>query len=154
MTIRPLTLLYGILMIVSASQANDPIKDGLAYAMEQDGCGLDHGYICLNQPEDDFLSLDSHNRMVPGNFIKAWKIAAGDFDSIDDLDPEQRNYRHYKFGFTENDHQYIVLFQALLLPAVEEGKVTGTTHGTFGRTTRYWINKQTMTIDKRLFYKS
>ncbi len=147
-------LLAAALLMINSSQAGGPVEDGLEYALAQDGCGFDHGYVCLDRVEDDFLSLESHDRMVPGNYMKAWQIAAADFAGIPDLEDEQRNYKHYKFGFTENQEHYIVLFQALLLPAMEDGQAIGPSRGTYGRTTRYWINKKTLTIDNRLFYKS
>jgi len=66
---------------------------------------------------------------------------------------EQKQLKHYKIGFTENETQYIILYQGLLLPLLENGEVVGTMRATFGLTTKYWINKHTLEIDKRLFLR-
>ena len=131
----------------------EAISEAKEFAQEVHHCGLDHGYRCQTPIESDFIGLDADKSMVPGNYLVAWQIALAEFRSIEDLTAEEKKLQHYKFGFSENDTQYVVHFQALLLPAMSEGKSTGIMRGTFGRTTRYWINKDSMEVEKRLFYK-
>jgi len=149
-----LTTLIILLLMPMNSQGDETYRAAKQYALEIDGCGLDHGYNCIQQQEDDFIGIESDQRMVPGNYLKAWQVAVADFLEIEDLEPTQKDLKHYKFGFTESGDHYIVHFQALLLPEITEGEVTATIRGTYGLTMRYWINKRSMVIDKRLFYKT
>jgi len=144
-----------ILLVISMStQGEDKFTSAAQFAADIDGCGLDHGYRCAESAEDDFTGLESDQRMVPGNYLKAWQLALADFLELEELEPGQKDLKHYKFGFTESADQYIVHFQALLLPELKDGKVAGTIRATYGMTVRYWIDKTNMTIDKRLFYKT
>jgi len=127
--------------------------EGEQYAISAQGCGLVNGYQCGDQVEDDFVSMSSQHSMVSGNLLEAWQVAVEDFQSQSDQTPEQTRLKHYKFGFTENPDHYVVLFQGLLLPLVDQGNVVGMSRRTLGRTTRYWINKDTFEIEKKLFYK-
>ncbi|MBX2867243.1 MAG: hypothetical protein KTR18_01100 [Acidiferrobacterales bacterium] len=116
-------------------------------------CGLDHGYQCSEPVESDFIGLDADRAMVPGSYLAAWQVALEAFRSIEDLSSGEKQLQHYKIGFSENETQYVVHFQALLLPSMSEGEPSGIMRGTFGRTTRYWINKDSMKVEKRLYYK-
>ena len=136
------------------AQDTDPlITSALNYIETLTPCGFDHGYSCPEPVESDVLSIEADGQLVPGNYLKAWMVALEDFTSIDDLEVSQKQLHHYKFGFSENADQFVVEFQALLLPNVDNGEVDGVIRATHGRTTRYWINKSSMEIDKRLFYK-
>ncbi len=127
------------------------------YATEVDGCALVDGYHCIKRPQDDFLTKASQARLVSGNFLKAWQSAVVDFQNQPDQSQEQTQLKHYKIGFTESADHYIILFQALLLPIVEEvdgeTAVTGLLRQTLGRTTKYWIAKDSFRVDSKLFYK-
>ena len=127
---------------------------GVDHAVNADGCGFDHGYECLDISQDDFIGRESDQRMIPGNYLKAWQAAVSDFLALEELESGQKDLKHYKFGFTESDEHYIVHFQALLLPELDRGKVIGTIRATYGLTMRYWINKSNLAVDKRLFYKT
>ena len=133
--------------------ADDPLSEGRAYALAAEGCGLDHGYVCVTPRDDDFIGLEADRRMLPGNWLRAWQVAEADFQMIEDLPAEARDLKHYKFGFGENETHYLVHFQPLLLPTVENGEATGIARGAIGRQTRYWIDKTDFTIARRLFYK-
>ena len=133
---------------------DDRYRAGVNHARAADGCGFDHGYECLDRPQDDFVGRESDQRMIPGNYLKAWQIAVSDFQGLEELESGQKDLKHYKIGFTESAEHYIVHFQALLLPELDQGKVSGTIRATYGLTTRYWINKSNMTVEKRLFYKT
>ena len=146
-------LFLGVLLLAGNSQANDIAKASRDYVDELESCGFDHGYSCMPQEESDFLGIEADKAMVPGNYLKAFEVAASAFGNEQGLEPAQRDLKHYKIGFSENPDQYIVHFQGLLMPEVKDGEVIGMTRGIYGRATRYWINKQTLTIDKRLFYK-
>ena len=120
-----LRILWGLAcsLPVAMASAADPLAAGREYAKGLDGCGLDHGYVCVEPREEDFLSLEADQRMLPGNWLKAWQAAWTDFLAIEDLEAEQREPRHYKFGFAESETAYIVHFQPLLLPRMENGKL-------------------------------
>jgi hypothetical protein len=129
------------------------LAEGKQFAISTRSCALVDGYQCGSQIEDDFVSAAAQSGMVSGNLLKAWLVAVEDFQSQSDQTMEQTRLKHYKIGFTENSDHYVVLFQGLLLPLVDQGKVVGLSRLTLGRTTRYWISKDTFEIDKRLFYK-
>lgn len=152
------TALSIALLLTSApvSSQNDPrLKPAEDYARQDHGCALDHGYVCRDQHEtDNFESIESNNAMIPASYLQAWQVAAADFAKLEDIEPERRELKHYKFGFTEDDQHYIIHFQALLLPEIKAGKPEGIIRATFGLTTRYWIDKSSMAVTKRLFYKT
>ena len=136
------------------TMGNERYRAGVEHAIDADGCGFDHGYECLDKPQDDFIGRKSDQEMIPGNYLKAWQVAVSDFLALEELDSGQKDLKHYKFGFTESAEHYIVHFQALLLPELDQGKVIGTIRATYGLTMRYWINKSNMAVEKRLFYKT
>ena len=116
-------------------------------------CVFDHGYQCLEIEEDDFLSPHSDQNMVPALHLKAWQVCYEDFRKITDLTDEQKELKHYKIGITQNDSHFVVLFQGLLLPEIVDGQPVGTTRSVFGLSTKYWVDKATFEISKRLFLK-
>jgi len=137
----------------SSAEQDDFLNASKQYATQSHACGLDHGYQCRSFEESNFLGLEADGAMVPAIYLSAWQHALTDFNEIEDLSDQEKQLQHYKIGFSENEAQYVVHFQALLLPAMEQGKPEGILRGSVGRTTRYWINKSTMAIDKRLFYR-
>ncbi len=153
--LEQLVIVVALLFVSCASIAeqSDALKASKQFASQRHACGLDHGYQCRSAEESNFLGLEADNAMVPAVYLSAWQQALTDFNEIEDLSEQEKQLQHYKIGFSENEAQYVVHFQALLLPAMEQGKPQGLLRGTVGRTTRYWINKSTMTIDKRLFYR-
>ncbi len=116
-------------------------------------CTYTDGYVCAELREDDFLTPDSERRLVPGAYLAAWEVARRDFSSLDDLTREQKDLKHYRIGFTENDRHYVILFRALLLPRLVDGKPQGVMQVTYGQTTKYWIDKTTLMISDRKFLK-
>lgn len=132
----------------------DSVKQSMAYVETlDDGCVYDHGYRCLEAPEDDFSHPDPGRAWTPGPYLDAWSVSYRDFVEIPEMNGAQKQLKHYKIGFTENDTQYIILYQGLLLPMLENGAITGTMRATYGISTKYWIDKATLTIDKRLFLR-
>ena len=123
------------------------------YAIASQNCVLLDGYGCADQSEEKFLTAESQQKMLSGNFLKAWQVALSNFQNQTDQTSEQTNLKHFKIGFSEDSDHFIVLIQGLLLPRIENNEVTGITNVTLGRTTRYWISKTTFEIEKRLFYK-
>lgn len=135
-------------------QMQESVQKSIDYVRNmQADCVLDHGYQCRQAEEDDFLSLDADRSMVPGPYLKAWHICYGDFQAIAELTDEQKELRHYKIGFSENEAHFIVLFQGLLLPQIVDGNPVGTIRATFGLSTKYWVDKSTLEISQRLFLK-
>ena len=132
----------------------DSVKQSIDYVVANDkDCILDHGYVCMESDEDDFLSAAAHEKMIPAAYLPAWGVCYEDFLSIPDLSDEQKAMKHYKIGFTHNDAEIVVLFQALLLPEIVDGKPQGTIRSTLGRSTKYWVDRKTLKINKRLFMK-
>ena len=138
---------YGVEVQESVKQSIDYVRN------MQVECTLDHGYRCIEVQEDDFLGEDADRNMVPGPYLKAWYLCYEDFLSIPELTDEQKELKHYKMGFTENETHFIVLFQGLLLPEIVDGKPVGTIRATFGLSTKYWVDKKTLNISKRLFLR-
>ena len=117
-------------------------------------CTLTDGYVCADVEEDSFLMPDSWQKMVPAPYLRAWQIAYDDFRRIPGLTDAQKDLTHYKVGFTENESQYIVLLLGLALPYIDDnGNPNGIVNAVYGRSTKYWIDKKTNEIAKRLFYK-
>lgn len=116
-------------------------------------CSLDDGYVCIDVEEDDFLTGNDKRILVPGSYLAAWGVAYTDFKAISEMTDEQKALHHYKIGFTENNQEIIVYFGALLLPNIVDGKPQGVIRSTFGLPTKYWIDKQSLKINKRLFLR-
>lgn len=132
----------------------DSVKQSMAYVDALDErCVYDHGYRCMEPAGEDFTAREADGAMVAGPYLAAWEASYGDFLEIPEMTAEQKRLRHYKIGFAETETQYIVLFQGLLLPMLEEGEVVGTMRATYGISTKYWIDKATLAVDKRLFLR-
>ena len=117
-------------------------------------CTLTDSYVCVGSREDDFLQPDSWQRMVPAVYMRAWQAAYDNFLNIPDLSLEQKDLKHYKIGFTENENNYIVVLLGLAMPYVDDhGEPKGITSTVFGRSAKYWVDKDSNQIVKRLFYK-
>ncbi len=148
---------WTFLLIVSCSHVmaeQDEVQRSIVYVQElPTGCTYTDGYVCAEPVEDNFLTADSERRLVPGIYLTAWEAAYRDFRSLDDLTAGQRNLMHYRIGITESDRHYIVLFRALLLPRLVDGKANGVMRVTYGRSTKYWIDKQSLTVADRKFLK-
>ena len=115
-------------------------------------CTLTDGYECAKIEEDQFLRPESWRKMIPALYLPAWQACYEDFLQIPELTEEQRDLRHYKVGFTENERTYIILLQGLQLPYVDEnGQRKGVVGAVFGRSVKYWVDKRTLRIVQRLF---
>lgn len=148
-----LTLSSGVAKALTIQE--DSLQRSLDYVRGLDSdCILTDGYVCANIEEDSFMQPESWQRMIPAVYLQAWQIAYEDFTRIADLSEAQKDLKHYKIGFTENDSQYIVVLLGLAVPYIDEqGKPNGIVSAVFGRSTKYWIDKRSKDIVKRLFYK-
>ena len=136
------------------AEMDESTKKSLEYVKNlQVDCVLDHGYRCMDITEDDFLGVESDKKMIPGVFLQAWQVSYADFKTIAELTDEQKELKHYKIGFTQNQDNFIVLFQGLLLPQIVDGAPVGIIRSTFGLSTKYWIDRHTLKINKRLFLR-
>jgi hypothetical protein len=132
----------------------DSVEQSMRYVESlSDDCVYDHGYRCVGPSGDDFTAPGSDRDLVPGPYLKAWSVSYRDFLEIAEMTGEQKQLKHYKIGFTESETQYIILYQGLLLPMLENGEVVGTMRATYGISTKYWIDKTTLAVDKRLFLR-
>ncbi|NOZ09465.1 MAG: hypothetical protein GXP09_00235 [Gammaproteobacteria bacterium] len=116
-------------------------------------CTLTDGYVCLNPEEDDFLRPNNNRILVPGPYLQAWASAYRDFLETEELNDSQKQLKHYRVGFTEDADHYIIHLGGLMLPNIVDGKPTGVMGVTYGLSMKYWIDKKSLKIEKRLFYK-
>lgn len=153
--VRRACLVLAVCLIPSTGVAmQESVKRSMEYVSQlDDNCVYDHGYRCIEVTEDDFTSRDPDRPWTPGPWLEAWSVTYRDFLDIEEMTRDQKNLMHYKIGLTENDTQYIVLYQGLLLPMLTDGEPDGVMRVTYGLTTKYWVNKETLEIDKRLFLR-
>lgn len=132
---------------------DDALQRSLDYVRDlTKDCTLTDGYECKEVAEDDFLRPGSWEKMIPARYLAAWEVCHQDFRQLSELTEEQRELRHYKVGFTENDTAYVILLQGLQLPYIDEnGKRNGIVSAVFGRSVKYWVDKQSLTIAQRKF---
>lgn len=117
-------------------------------------CTLTDGYQCADIEEDKFLTPQSWQRLQPGIYLAVWPVVYEDFLSLADLSAEQKDLRHYKIGFTEDEDHYIVAILGLALPLIDQqGNPVGVSNVVFGRSVKYWVDKRSRQIVKKLFYK-
>lgn len=135
-------------------QVQESVQKSIDYVRNmQVDCALDHGYRCTAVQEDSFMGLEADRSMISGTYLEAWLVCYEDFKKMTELTDEQKELKHYKIGFTQNETHFIVLFQGLLLPEIVDGKPVGTIRSTFGLSTKYWVDKGTFEISERLFLK-
>lgn len=145
-----------ILMMGCETMAEEPdelTKRSTDYVIEHsDSCTLDNGYVC--QPNEEMEIIADSSRMPPGIYLKAWPVAYDNFRALDELSDEQKDLKHYKIGFAENEQNYLVVFSALLLPQINEaGQPEGILRTTLGKSMRYEIDKQSLKVVSRKYYK-
>ena len=116
-------------------------------------CTYDHGYQCAEIQGDDFLAPDSEARRVPGPWLEAWPAALTALVTSSELSTEQKQLRHYKIGFAEDETHYIVLFDALSLPMIEDGEVVGILQSGIGLGTKVWVDKKTLSVTDMKFLR-
>ena len=145
---------FTCLIFPTTTMATDNFEELKEYAASVvTSCVLSDGYVCEKITEDNFLSAPSQDKLIPAIYLSAWTKAYEAFNSLEDLTVDQKELKHYKIGFTETDADYIILFAALLLPARILNKVPeGFNTATFGRTTKFWINKETLSVTKHLYF--
>ncbi len=130
------------------------LQDSIEYVRRLDSdCTLTDGYVCAEVDADEFVSAESLRRLVPGVYLQAWAACYQDFLRIPELSDEQKALHHYRIGFSEDAAHYIVLFNGLLLPRLEDGKPAGVLMAVFGRSARYWVDKASLRIVRREFLK-
>jgi len=87
---------------------------------------------------------------ISGNYLVVWNIVYADFNRIEDLSAEQKNLNEYEIAFGEDEQNYVITFTGRLLSEMEAKRLNRII---LGREMRYWIDKKTMRIAKRLFNK-
>jgi hypothetical protein len=135
--------------------SNEEIERAAVYVSQLPGdCSYSDGYACKAATEDDFLHREPGRLLLPGPYLTAWEACYRDFLSAPELSVEQKKLKHYEIGFTENEGEIVVLFRALLLPRLENGKPHGVLRATLGRSVKYRVDRRTLVIRERLFLKS
>jgi hypothetical protein len=144
-----------LLACLGAASMADELKESIEYVSRlSDACSYADGYVCRPVSEDDFLRREPGRLLLPGPYLQAWEACYRDFLSAPDLSQEQKKLKHYEIGFTENDREIVVLFRALLLPRLENGKPGGVMRATLGRSVKYRLDRRTLEIRERLMPKS
>ena len=120
-----------------------------------DNCVYEDGYTCAPEAtgETGFTGAIDSSGMLSTVYLRAWNVSWEDFQQLDDFSDEQKNLKHYRVGFAQDDNNLIVVLRPLLLPWMEGGKPVGLSRGTIGPGVKYWIDKQSYTINKRLYQK-
>ena len=150
------TLLAGSVLSIN-SQAESPTpaqQRAMAYVLESPrDCTLGDGFQCEPLSENQ-ISLNQQ-QMIPAIYLQAWPVAYADFMQLDSLDPAQKQLKHYKIGFAEEEANFIVIFRALLLPELDiDGQASGRLMRTgLGPSLRYKIDKQSLEITERKRYR-
>ncbi len=108
-----------------------------------------------------FLSLDGMSMVnsnefekgiqVPGKYLQAWNVCYIEFGQIGDLSKEEKLLVHYNIKFYENEDNYLIHFIPKLL---SEEQAKSFNRMVLGREIKYWIDKSTLSIKKRVFYKA
>lgn len=150
-------ILIGQGVIAQAVAGGDDLqqlrKEGETHALGLDGCAFLDGYVCPTPDNSDFLNADAQDRMISGNLLKAWQVALLRFESRPKKEPGVSDLKHYKFGFTESEEHYIILFQGLLLPHMEDGEPVGFLSDSLGTSVKYWVRKDNFKVEKELLLK-
>jgi len=116
-------------------------------------CVLDHGYKCAPVVGDDFLKIESEAKRIPGPWLEAWPAALTALVTSNELTTEQKLLRHYKIGFAEDETHYLVLFDALSLPLIEDGEITGILQNSIGKSTKVWVDKNSLAVTDMKFLR-
>jgi hypothetical protein len=126
----------------------------LSYIDELDSsCLYKDGYVCAEDGDPNFYSQEAQRAMLPAGYFKAWNPAYDKFLSLSELTDKQKDLKHYKIGFAQEEEQYVVLFSPLLLPYFEQGKANGLSTGVYGMSVKVWVDKKTLSVSKQLFLK-
>ena len=141
----------------ASSYAEDGDKQrSLRFAEQAGGCALVDGYRCLAGTKQDYARHYATTPHYSGVFLAGWHVVLEDIKSQSGLTAEQKQLKHYLVGFSENASHFIYSLRALRLPIVEkvEGvdQVVGLRKETIGQSMKYWVKKDTLAVDSRLFY--
>lgn len=147
-------MLPGVSAAVGAESTQSMRQSSVDYVLSHpQACVMTDGYRCQSIDETQILLKQQDS--VPGRYLLAWPVAYADFKSLDSLVDAQKDLHHYTVGFAENERHFIVILNALLLPALDdEGVPNGQLlRSTLGRSMRYEIDKQNLGIVSRKFYR-
>ncbi len=143
-----------LVMTAQAQQSDPEVQASIDYVNNlTEDCVFDHGYSCAEVAGDTFLQPDSEARRIPGRWLEAWPAALTALVTSDDLSTEQKLLRHYKIGFAEDETHYLILFDALTLPRLEDGKVVGLMSAAIGKSTKVWVDKKTLSVTDMKFLR-
>jgi hypothetical protein len=149
-------LTTAVLLSACESIAQEPdalTKRSIDYVLAHpDSCTLGDAYVC--QPIEEMAVIAGQSTMAPGAYLKVWPLAYDDFRGLEELNAEQKDLKHYKIGFAENEKNYLVIFSALLLPQINAMDAPeGLLRTSLGKSMRYEIDKQSLDIVSRKYYK-
>lgn len=112
---------------------------------------FDDGYSSVEPVSKD--TIFAQQKMVPALYLSAWAAAYADFIKLSDLSDEQKQLKHYKIGFAETTDHFLIVFQALLLPDLLNGRPRGVLRTTLGQSLRYLVNKQDGRVSDIKYYR-
>ena len=79
-------------------------------------------------------------------------MAYADFITLSELSSEAKKLIRYLLSFKTEQDRVIVEFGGFLMPkSVVDGKPEGVVLASVGKSMTYWIGKQSLQIEKRLF---
>lgn len=138
---------------INAQENDATTQRALAYIeTAPTDCALGDGYVCA--PVSEMSLTLEQSKLIPAEYLEVWPAVYLDFKAMDELSEAQKQFKHYKIGFAEDEQHFIVMFRALLLPDVSAtGETTGLLPTSFGKSLRYLIDKSTMLIVSRQFYR-
>ncbi len=87
---------------------------------------------------------------VSGKYLNAWAVANLDFMNEPMLTQGEKDLGKYSVDIFEDGSNYIVYYHPNLLSKEESKEKHRVSDGV---EVKYWIDKQKMVIEKRLFYK-
>lgn len=147
-------LFGGLVMTAHAQQSDPEVQASIEYVNNLiEDCVFDHGYQCAEVAGDTFLEPASEAKRIPGRWLEAWPAALTALVTSQDLSTEQKLLRHYKIGFAEDETHYLILFDALSLPRIEDGKPAGLMSASIGKSMKIWVDKATLSVTDMKFLR-
>ena len=88
--------------------------------------------------------------VVDGTYLAAWNVCYKEFIQIEDLTEDEKELKHYSIEFSEDRDSYIIYLIPNLL---SDNQIKKMNRIAIGRETKYWVDKATLRIRKRSFFK-
>ena len=107
--------------------------------------------LCVGVTMANSKDIKDGNKVISGSYLEAWNVCYFDFIEIETLSKEEKKLIHYDVEFSEDDESFIIELIPKLLSEEEAKKLNVMV---IGRNAKYWIDKKSLKIKRRTFYKS